>query len=148
MAGKTLLDLAKKMRKAADRSENVASELSKKFVYEITFRLVYDTPVDTSTALSNWQVFLNNPAPDEIPAFNLGDRGSTQVASARDALREAMGELAHKRPGQVVYLSNVVDYIKKLNEGSSAQAPPGFIEGAVLAAKVVTFKGYKTNLFK
>lgn len=148
MAGKTLADLAKKMNRAADRSEQVASELSKKFVFEIAFRLVYDTPVDTSTALSNWQVFLNNPAPDEIGAYSLGQRGSTAGASASAALREAQAELAHKRPGQVVYLSNVVDYIRRLNEGSSAQAPPGFIEASVLGARLVTFKGYKTNLFK
>lgn len=148
MAGKSLADLAKKMNRAADRSEAVASELSKKFVFEITYRLVYDTPVDTSTALSNWQVFLNNPAPDEIGAYALGQRGSTAGASAGAALREAQAELAHKRPGQVVYLSNVVDYIKKLNEGSSAQAPPGFIEASILAARIVTFRGYKTNLFK
>ncbi|WLJ71196.1 hypothetical protein [Sphingomonas phage Birtae] len=146
--GKSLADLAKKMNRAADRSEKVASELSKKFVYEIAFRLVYDTPVDTSTALSNWQVFLNNPAPDEIGAYSLGQRGTTQAASASAALREAQAELARKQPGQVVYLSNLVDYIKRLNEGSSAQAPPGFIEASVYAARIVTFKGFKTNLFK
>lgn len=146
--GKSLADLAKKMKRAADRSETVASDLSKKFVYEITYRLVYQTPVDESTALSNWQVFLNNPAPDEIAAYALGSRGSTAGASAGAALREAEAELAHKRPGQVVWLSNLVDYIRKLNEGSSAQAPPGFIEASILGARVVTFKGYKTNLFK
>lgn len=146
--GKSLGDLAKKMNKAADRSETIASDLAVTFAYQIEYHLVYDTPVDTSTALSNWQVFLNNPAPDEITAYALGSRGSTQSSSAGAALTDARAELARKKPGQPIYLSNLVDYIKKLNDGSSAQAPAGFIEAAILRARIVTFKGYTTNLFK
>jgi hypothetical protein len=146
--GKSLRDLARKLNKAADRTETVASEIAVEFAYQIEFSLVYDTPVDTSNALSNWQVNLTSPAADEIGPYRLGSRGSTQSASASTALAEARTELQRKKPGQPIYLSNLVDYIRKLNEGSSAQAPPGFIEAAILRAKLVTFKGYKTNLFK
>lgn len=145
--GKSLADLAKKMNRAADRSETVASDLAVHFAYQIEYHLVYDTPVDTSTALSNWQVNLTSPAADEISAYALGQRGSTQGPSASRALAEAQVELQRKKPGQPIFLSNLVDYIKKLNEGSSAQAPAGFIEAAILRARIVTFKGYKTKLF-
>jgi len=145
--GKSLADLAKKMTVAAKRSETVASDLAAAFAYQIEYHLVYETPVDTSTALSNWQVNLTSPAADEINAYSLGSRGSSQGASASSAIAEAQIELQRKKPGQPIYLSNLVDYIRKLNEGSSAQAPAGFIEAAILRARIVTFKGYKTKLF-
>jgi len=145
--GKSLADLAKKMNRAADRSETVASKLASEFAYQIEYQLVYDTPVDTSTALSNWQVNLTSAPADEINAYALGSRGSTQGSSASTALSEARIELGRKKPGQPIFLSNLVDYIKKLNEGSSAQAPAGFIEASILRARIVTFKGYKLKLF-
>ena len=38
-------------------------------------------------------------------------------------------------PGNLLQLSNNADYIGDLNNGSSYQAPAGFIEGSILLAK-------------
>lgn len=109
--------------------------------------LVYVTPVDTSQALSNWQVNLTSPAPDEIGPYYPGDRGSTRGASAREAIEQATQELAYKKPGQPIYLSNLVDYIKKLDEGSSSQFAGGFVPRALLVFRLAAQEARK-RIFK
>ena len=41
------------------------------------------------------------------------------------------GKIALRQKRQTVYISNNVAYIGRLNAGSSAQAPAGFVEEAV-----------------
>lgn len=98
--------------------------------------LVYVTPVDTSEALSNWQVNLGNPAADNLPPYYVGTRGSTQGASAQQAIEEADAELAFKKPGQRLFISNLAPHIGKLDEGSSTQFPGGFVPRARISFSV------------
>lgn len=141
MAG-SFAALATRMRKAADRVPTLASETAKQVTFTILNDLAFRTPVDTSTARSNWQVSIGAPIADnaEIPAFYLGEFGSTGQASAQAAIAAGRDVLSRKKPGETLYLSNVLDYIVPLNEGHSKQEPAGMVDRAVLIGRKVVSK--------
>ncbi len=132
---RTLLDLAVSLERRVAKLDQQASDAAVQVALTVLGDLVYITPVDTSQALSNWQVNLNDPASDKIPPYYPGEQGSTQRASAQAALQAARAVLRGKKPGDTIYLSNVLPYIKRLNNGYSAQAPAGFVERAVLLGR-------------
>lgn len=84
------------------------------------------TPVDTGRARGNWQVSVGAPITRELP--NKFDKtGQTTLAEARSTLQ-------FKQPGATIYITNNLNYIQRLNEGYSAQAPAGFVEQAIRVA--------------
>lgn len=121
------------MEKRAKAVETAGSRLAVIGTRAAVETLVYVTPVDTSEHLSNWQVNLNNPAPDALPPYVPGSRGSTRGASAQQAIAEAERELAYKKPGQPLWISNLGPAIVKLDQGSSAQFPGGFVARALVS---------------
>lgn len=136
MATRTLRDLAKSMRKRAEGLDTLASDIAVEGAKAMLEELVEVTPVDTSTALSNWQVNLGNPAADEIPAHAAGRYGSTRGASAAKAIAEGLEELQYKKPGQPIFLSNLAPYIEDLDSGSSRQFAGGFIPRALIVFRL------------
>lgn len=91
------------------------------------------TPVDTGWARANWVPRIGAP-------FE-GTAGTRQQAEtgALDTGTQARGEgevLTFKLAGKRVHVSNNVPYIVNLNEGTSKQAPAGFVQIAI--AKAVT----------
>lgn len=127
---------AKAIRTKANAVETSGSRLAVIGTRAAVDTLVYITPVDTSEALSNWQVNLNNPAADNLPPYYVGTRGSTQAASAREAIDQAEAELAFKKPEQPIFISNLAPHIGKLDEGSSIQFPGGFVPRARISFSV------------
>ena len=105
------------------------------FVLTLVTSLVYDTPVDTSRALSNWRVSVGAPAITSIPALFPGEKGDTADLSADAAIEYAGFALNGRKHGEPVYVSNKVDYIVSLNNGSSGQHPGAFVEIAIARAK-------------
>lgn len=93
--------------------------------------IIEDTPVDTSKALSNWVAAISNPKTKVRPAFFVGMDGSTHSQSSTMAYSMANAVIQRAKVGQVIYISNNVDYIELLNQGYSRQAPPDFIEKSV-----------------
>lgn len=135
MAG-DLRSLAKSMRARAKGLDTLASDIAVAGAEAMLEELVAVTPVDESTALSNWQINLGNPAADELPAAVLGRFGSTRGASMDKTLAEGRAELQYKKPGQPIFLSNLVDYIGDLDDGSSRQFPGGFIPRALIVFRL------------
>lgn len=131
-----LADLQKRMYKRADEVGQVANEAKKHAATAIVNYLIGITPVDTSQALSNWQAENSNPAAVPIKAYFEGSRGSTQGSSSQKAMEEAAQIIALAKPGQPIYLSNVLPYIKRLDEGSSSQHPGGFVHASVIVGKL------------
>lgn len=131
-----LRDLAKSMRKRAEGLETLASDIAVAGTIAMLEEMVEVTPVDESTALSNWQVNLGNPAADELPAAVLGKFGSTRGASADKTLAEGRAELQYKKPGQPIFLSNLTPYIGDLDDGTSRQFPGGFIPRALIVFRL------------
>lgn len=114
-------------REASDRAVRVANA--------IVEQLVMHTPVDTSAALSNWQVSLDVPASSRRFPFVPGRFGSSFLASAAATIADARSTLLAKKPGQVIYISNLSDYIRDLDEGKSTQQPAGFVRRAELVGR-------------
>ena len=101
----------------------------------LIFELIYKTPVDTSLALSNWQIGLVVPEMDYVPAYAVGESGSTASQSRSAAYAAARAALVSKKPSTRVFISNNAKHIVELNQGKSSQQPtPYWIQ--VTEAKV------------
>lgn len=125
-------DFEKRMRRHGRNIENNAVTMVRRATLAIDTALVLATPVDTGRARANWQASLNAPPGGEIPAYSAGTAGSTAALNAREAIAQAEGVAKRSRPGDSIWLTNNLPYIGRLNEGSSAQAPAGFVQTAVL----------------
>lgn len=132
----TLLGLAKRLESKANKIEKAASEISKQTALFLEGALLWDTPVDTSQALSNWELTLGAPSYKFIGPHVPGEHGSTQTASIAEAYSLAKSVASKKRPGQEIWLSNNAPYIVDLNSGSSAQAPAGYVQSCIFRARL------------
>lgn len=131
----TLRALAARLNKLADNADTFADNAKARVALAIVKQLVSDTPVDTSRALSNWRVGTGS-TPPPIPPYITGSQGSSAAASAAQAIAAAETAIAANKSADVLVIFNAVPYIRRLNEGSSRQAPAGFIEKAVLAGRL------------
>ncbi len=128
---KTLTGLSKSLKLRLSTLDKKVSEVAKQVAFNVAVDLISVTPVDTSNALSNWQVSLNEPVSKEINPYFPGLFGSTESQSENAAFSAAKSILDQKKPGEVIFISNVVDYIVDLDRGSSRQEPSGFVYRAV-----------------
>ncbi len=94
-----------------------------------------NTQVDTSQALSNWQVSLNVGLKTFIGPRVPGFGGSTKFASYSSAVSAAQRKLVKRRVGTAIHIVNNAPYIDKLNYGSFTRLPAGFVEKALLAGQ-------------
>jgi hypothetical protein len=131
----TLKGLAARMNARADDLDEEASAAAVSVALTIVGSLAFDTPVDTSKAISGWQIGLGSPVPTQRGAFFPGERGSTFRASAQATVADARNVLANKVPGQPIYISNPLPYIRRLNAGWSKQHPGAFVEAAVMRGR-------------
>lgn len=147
-----LTDLAIALQKELAILPAKSNAMAKQAANAIIQDLALHTPVDQGTAVSNWQVTLDTPATTEIPALapspkGRNSSGTWQHSVSPDVTREnnaslllssASEVIAAKQPGQTLYIVNNLPYIELLNEGSSEQAPAGFVDRAqVLAQSVI-----------
>jgi hypothetical protein len=105
-------------------------ELSEKAAIKLTLdiheRLLLSTPVDTGWARANW-----------IPSINIPVRkadGSPELISTGEQDKGALELTRWRFSMGPAYITNNVPYITTLNEGSSKQAPSGFVQKSVSAA--------------
>lgn len=131
-----LADLQKRMYAKADKVASVGNEAKKHVANAIVRYLVNITPVDTSQALSNWQARDGSPVLSSIGPYVPGFAGSTQSVSAQAAMEAAAQVIALAKPGETIYLSNVLPYIKRLDQGSSSQHPGGFVHASTIVGKL------------
>jgi hypothetical protein len=122
--------LAKRMGQLAKKVERNADKAVRDTVNAIAPVLVYATPVQTSRARANWQGSIN--APITTVLYGKPDKPPTVDSGATMGITSLKAAAVAYRPGSTVYMVNNVPYIGKLNRGSSAQAPAGFVLLAVL----------------
>lgn len=127
----TLTNLGKRLRKDIHDIQKKASETAGLFAQMVVTDLTEETPVDTSKALSNWQSSLDFPNRNQILPHFPGSKGSTEVASGKKADEISARILKSKKVGQIIYITNNVDYIEDLNDGASKQAAPHFVEAII-----------------
>ena len=87
--------------------------------------IVLKTPVDTGRARGNWIVTINVPAEDVIE--DRDKRGGT-------TLRKGVAEIGGlDLPFQIIFITNNLEYISFLEEGSSDKAPEGMVAVTITA---------------
>lgn len=97
----------------------------KKLSFDIFADVVAGTPVDTGRAMNNWNISIGSI---DISTEEGGGSASTLVGAK---VGEASAKLAALRPFETVWISNHLPYIGFLEEGSSGQAPNGWVGMAI-----------------
>lgn len=124
-------------------SERIVETVRRKIVnYGLTLHrtLVLETPILTGQAKANWQAVLGQPTGSFIGVYGLTtnprDRAHGPPQSIPYDAYAAQAETVINAfvPGQVLYIFSNLPYIEMLNNGSSRQAPRGFVESAVMIA--------------
>lgn len=155
MAG-DLLNLAAFCYALPTRIENAASQIARDVAYAIGNDLVEVTPVDQGYAMSNWQAGLGQSFIDTVEPAEASPRGYwasiqqppplgtstkwthrvdpsiTHAANSQPAKDAIAAVLEQKRPGEMITLVNNLPYIQELDNGTSDQAPAGFVDRALL----------------
>ena len=123
--GTLYLDVSKWVRKAKGNTSAVV----RKIVFDLGARVIMRTPVDTGRARANWMFSIGTPdrgtteSLDKLAGTNSRGVGRS-VAKAN--LSEALANYdPFKNP--IIYFTNSVPYIGRLEYGSSKQAPQGMI---------------------
>lgn len=147
----TLTDLVNNMNKLRARIPAFANETKQDAASTILTDLVQVTPVDTGEALSNWVVGLDAPFIGEISPYVPSPKGRmkggvwthkvdpviTAQANIQPTLDSGLPVIKRAKPGQPIYIANNVDQIVTLDQGSSSQAPAGFVDRAVILGEQV-----------
>ena len=110
--------------------EGFTEKLIKRLALNVTANLVEETPVDTGWARANWVPTIGSPR-----GRTAGTRAAAEDGKI-DLGPQASGQLAvlGYKLGPSIFISNNVPYIKRLNAGSSRQAPAAFIQSSILRA--------------
>lgn len=99
---------------------------------QVTLSVVETTPVDTTHAKTNWIPSIGSPSDTIAGSKESPDAGPQSSGLAQlTSYRLEQGDL---------FSTNNVDYMQHLAEGSSPQAPPGFIEDAIAMALLAAVK--------
>lgn len=129
-----LKTFASNMRKRSQAVNKNTDSLVRRVAESVLATVVNDTPIDTGQAKSNWQVRLNLSAADTIPAYVPGKDGSTSRANLQATIEAGVGVIREYNSGQEIHITNNLPYIGELNDGWSNQAPPNYVQDAVLEA--------------
>lgn len=131
----SLSGFANNMRRRGRRVETQANRVKREVALIADREVVLETPVDTGRARSNWIVSLNAPVVTPREPYSPGEKlGKGERLNAQAAIQQGTERIVVAAPGQDIYISNNVNYIGRLNEGYSAQAPAGFVQSAVARA--------------
>ncbi len=121
-----LSKFSKRMKTLGKRIETNANKEAIQLGSLISQTVILATPVDEGTARANW--FATLGVPERFADFNAADPSGQLTISRNDASIQ-------KQTEQTIYITNNLPYIKRLNDGWSAQAPAGYVEAAVDVAK-------------
>lgn len=130
----TMKGFANRMRVIARAVPGNADAIVRKVAMAVDRVVVTTTPVDTGRARANWQAAIGAAPGGEVGAYPAGKGGATGAAAAAQAMAQANGVIAGYKGGDVIHLTNNLPYIGRLNEGSSDQAPAGFVQAGIDAA--------------
>lgn len=123
----------------ATEANRVTREL-RKFIEQVVVKVVLDivanlqasptkggTPVKTGWARANWIATPTVPSSSPV-----GTRHSVSGGPARSSVAKLIA--TYRLEAGPVYVVNSVPYITRLNQGSSDQAPAGFVQVAIARA--------------
>jgi len=111
------------LRRFDDLTLEQHAQLLRKVAFQLLGLIVAKNPVDTGRSQNNWQVAVDTSA---------GDAEINGIRSAGAVEADGLAELASVKPFSTIILYNNVDYIVFLEEGSSTQAPQGFVQISIV----------------
>lgn len=112
-----LNQFSKRMGVLANQIPENADKLVRRVSVAADQAVVMATPVDTGLARSNWVATLDTAFTGVVAEPN-----TNSMEQARGAIARYNGDVHAS-----VHLTNNLDYIEKLNEGHSMQAPAGYV---------------------
>jgi hypothetical protein len=119
----------------AAKAGKSVDETMRAIALELFSSTIKDTPVDTGRARGNWQTTIGAPATGEVDRLGEGD-----------AIKEVSETVADFSGGKVIYLSNNLPYIYRLEyDGWSDQAPGGFLRKNVARIQNIVRKAAQDN---
>ncbi len=132
--------LAPNVRIVIEALEALTERVVKKITLDIVANLTSapsegGTPVDTGWARANWLPVTGGVSRRGSPRPEDAAAGAAALAGQQQQLITAIATGYKLSQGRIT-ITNNVPYIRRLNEGSSRQAPSGFIQTAI--AKAVT----------
>ena len=128
----SLKTLANRMERLNRQLPRQVNEIARDVATVVLHTIIRETPVDTSLAISNWQVGLGEANMSNIPTNFPGIGGSTRSQAYAETLAVGRVYIAGKRPGMELHISNGLEYIQKIDNVSSS---PGFKDAALRAGR-------------
>lgn len=130
MSNQFNVDLNKVLKKAGKN----ASAIARKIALELYTKVVEKSPVDSGRLRGNWNIGINNIDDMEYPE----DRASYGSLPSGSSFTRNTSALSTFKIGDIIFISNNMDYIYKLEYGLynngpktvggySLQAPQGFV---------------------
>ena len=133
-------DLRSLKNRLNKRVEKISKEskLVQKVAKTVLNELVNNTPVDTSKAISNYQVGLVIPIRTTREAFFKGSGGDTAGTSGAETIKRGNLVINQRKDGQDIYITNNQPYVAEL-DGDGFHTP--FIKPAVKRGREVAKNG-------
>ena len=127
-------------RNVINALERAVEQVMVRLSVNTTAELIERTPTDTGWARANW-----------VPAIGTAFEGNAEDLSEEARRAAVPGQAAQQQSSTAallgyrleegtVFIANNVPYIVFLNEGSSQQAPAGFVQDAI-AAGIMSLAG-------
>ena len=125
-------EFAKNMTAYAQIVGKNASLLVRPPALAIDQAVVLATPVDTGRARANWLVSVDRLLDNTIEPYAPGKDGNTGGQNAQAAIDQGQEAVAmYQETSKSIHITNNLEYIGALNNGSSAQAPANFVQQAI-----------------
>ena len=129
------MSFASDVAKFAKLTNASMDETGRAIALELFSSIIKDTPVDTGRARGNWQTSIGTPKEGQVTRDGEGP-----------ALAEAASETAKFGIGKLVWLSNNLPYIYRLEYlGWSKQAPDGMARKNVARIQSIVRKAVSDN---
>jgi hypothetical protein len=95
----------------------------------LTIQLAEDNPIDTGFSGINWIPQIGAKFSGTAGTYEQAADGILNIKIQQSAIANVMS--SYKLRSGPIYISNNADYIEDLNDGSSSQAPAGFVQIAI-----------------
>ena len=129
------MSFASDMEAYAKKAGASLDETSRAIVLELFGSVIKDTPVDTGRAKGNWQTTIGAPA-----------SGAVDRLGESEAIADVSQQAASFGAGKVIYLSNNLPYIYRLEyDGWSQQAPGGMLRKNIARIQQIVAKAARDN---
>jgi len=117
-----ILRFNKDLKKFSTTMDLSLGVVVKKVSLDMFAGVIRKTPVDTGRARSSWNIAVGKPDLSVAPVGGASQKSSNSKAAAFD----------NPDPYSKVFITNNLDYIEFLEQGSSKQAPLGMVKVTVL----------------